>query len=91
MATQQLEQEIRVRDAGPGWIRFLWQPLAIFLTFYTVAFSLICIDEFFADHRLLLNPMQTYTPGLVDPFCDACQLVYQPQFALMRALKLVEP
>ena len=91
MATRKLDLERPIRDSGPGWIRFVWWPLSIVLTFYMVAFSLICIDEFFAENRILLKPMQRYTPDLVDPFCEACQLVYRPQIALMGALKIIDP
>ena len=88
MATDQLDWHSRVRDAGPGWVRFLYWPLSVVLTFYMVAFSLICMDEFFLNHQLILIPMRTYTPDLVDPFCSLCMAVYQPLTHIMHALQI---
>ncbi len=78
MTTDQLDLDRRstVRNSGPGWGRCLLLPLWSVLTFYMVAFSLICIDEFFLGHQLILIPMRTYTPNLVDPFCNVCMAGY---------------
>ncbi|MDB5336199.1 MAG: hypothetical protein JWN70_1818 [Planctomycetaceae bacterium] len=88
MATDQLDWHSRVRDTGPGWGRYLFGPLSAVLTFYMVALSLICMDEFFLNHRLILEPMRTYTPDLVDPFCSACMAVYWPLTQIMHALQI---
>ena len=89
MATDQLDWHSRVRDTGSRWRRFLYWPLSAVLTFYMVAFSLICIDEFFLGHQLILIPMRTYTPALVDPFCNDCMAGYWPFVLTMKALQIV--
>ena len=89
MATDQLDWQLRVRDTGPGWGRFVLWSISAVLTFYMVAFCLICLDEFVLNHRLILEPMRAYTPDLIDPFCTLCMAVYWPLIQVLKALHLV--
>jgi len=78
----------RDRGTNPGWIRLVWWPLSIVLTFYMVTLSLICIDEYFLDHALVLRPMQTYTPDLIEPLGQLCLAAYWPLTQLLRVLQI---
>ncbi len=89
MATDQLDWHSRVRDRGPGWGRYLYWPLSAVLTFYMVSLSLICVDEFFLNHQLILIPMRTYTPDLFDPFCNLCMAAYWPVIQVLKALQII--
>ena len=78
----------RARGTNPGGIRTVWWMLSVVLTFYTVTLSLICIDEYILDHRLILGPMQTYTPDLIEPLCSLCTATYRPVAFVMQALQI---
>ena len=88
MSPEQIDPQVRDRSTRPGWIRFVWWPLSIVLTFYMVTLSLICIDEYFLNHQLVLRPMQTYTPDLIEPLCRVCEAVYVPVALIMQALQM---
>ena len=79
----------RDRNTEPGWIRLVWWPLSVVLTFYMATLSLICIDEYLLNHRLVLGPLQTYAPDLIDPLCQLCMAIYLPVSYVLRALQIV--
>jgi len=88
MSTDQFDSHSRAHDTGPNWGRLLYWPMSSVLMFYMVVLSLICVDEFFLDHRLILEPMRTYTPDLIEPLCGLCLAVYWPLTHIMHALQI---